>query len=175
MGKNPMADGGKRAEKLRKLGVPVNFDEIQDHNFEGEDDVPEIQASKLKDMDRYEQFEKYYPFYRMDVNGFIFHLNEAIANCAEKEGFRSVTQIDFIRLKDLQYGFKLYKTWGAFQDAQSELVLFLHKYCRYEGNMVSEERKEEEVIFDELKVKILGILWCKGSPEEKAKELYDIS
>jgi len=28
MGKNPMADGGKRAEKLRKLGVPVNFDEI---------------------------------------------------------------------------------------------------------------------------------------------------
>jgi len=73
--------------------------------------------------------DKYFPFYKMDVNGFIFHLNEAIAHCAKQENVQEVRKMDYIRLMDVQYGFKLYKSWGALQDQQSELVQFLTSYC----------------------------------------------
>lgn len=53
--------------------------------------------------------------------------------------------------------------------------MFLHEYCKYEGKMITEQRKEDEVIFDEMKLKVLGLLWCDGDLTEKAKELYDIA
>jgi len=108
----------------------------------------------------------------MDVNGFIFHCNDAMANCAEAQGYEDVVQLDFICLKDLQTTFAPYKSWAALQDSSSELVMFLHKYCKYEGKLLTQQRKDDEVIFDELKLKVLGLLWCHGKTIEKAKELY---
>lgn len=35
-----------------------------------DDDVKEISKDKLAKLDRYQQFEKYFPFYRMDINGY---------------------------------------------------------------------------------------------------------
>ena len=111
----------------------------------------------------------------MDVNGFIFHCNVAIANCAEAEGYSNVTKLDFVKLKDMQTTFKLYKSWEALLDNQSELVMFLHKYCKYNGDLVTNEQKEKEIIFDETKLKVLSILWGKGHLAEKAHQLYDLA
>jgi len=40
--------------------------------------VKEISENKLKKMDRYTRFEKTFPFYKMDVNGYILRIKEAI-------------------------------------------------------------------------------------------------
>ena len=52
---------------------------MYDHDSDGGDDVEEITPLQLKKLGRYQQFEKQFPFYKMDVNGYIFHINDAIA------------------------------------------------------------------------------------------------
>ena len=44
----------------------------------------EIDPANLKKLGRYSQFEKKFPFYKMDVNGFILHINKAmVETCKE--------------------------------------------------------------------------------------------
>lgn len=50
---------------------------LKDFNQDG-DDVKELTVAKLKKMDRYEKFEKQFPFYKMDVNGYILRIKEAM-------------------------------------------------------------------------------------------------
>ena len=59
--------------------LKVERKEMYDHDSDGGDDVEEITPFQLKKLGRYQQFEKQFPFYKMDVNGYIFHINDAIA------------------------------------------------------------------------------------------------
>ena len=43
-----------------------------------QEDLKIISPSELKQLDRYCKFDKQFPFYRMDVSGFIHELNKAI-------------------------------------------------------------------------------------------------
>ena len=45
-----------------------------------DDDVKELSTRELSKLDRYQRFEKYFPFYRMDVNGYQALLKTARIN-----------------------------------------------------------------------------------------------
>ena len=49
----------------------------KDFNKEG-DDVREKSIKELEKMDRYTKFEHKFPFYRMDVNGYMLRMKEAL-------------------------------------------------------------------------------------------------
>ena len=58
----------------------------------------------MDELDRLVQVDKSFPFYLMDVNGFVFHLKEATKLCGDKEGKKKEVQLqilDFVRLSDL--------------------------------------------------------------------------
>ncbi len=53
--------------------LEISFERIEDHKLDG-DDVKDMLKSKLKEMDYLERFEYRFPFYHMDVNGYIVHI-----------------------------------------------------------------------------------------------------
>jgi hypothetical protein len=62
--------------------------------------------------------DKYFPFYKMDVNGFIMHVNDATARYSEKHGIKSKNQIyniDYVTLDSLKEAFTEYASWNDFK------------------------------------------------------------
>jgi len=57
--------------------MKIEAERIQDHKMDG-DDVDTIAYAKLSKMDRFERFEYSFPFYKMDVNGYIVHIKAAM-------------------------------------------------------------------------------------------------
>ena len=45
-----------------------------------DDDVKALSKAALAKLDRYQRFEKYFPFYRMDINGYQLLLQTARMN-----------------------------------------------------------------------------------------------
>ena len=165
---------GPKAAALMQKGNYVNLEGISDHNMYGKDDVPELTYMQLQNFDRFTQFEKHFPFYRMDVNGFIFHINEAINMYCESEGIitpHAKAHIDFVQYKYLKQEFSKYTSWKELNNPKSHLVLFLHKQ-KYDGELTG-ALKKDEIILDELRLKLLGVLLCKGDAIEKSQELFD--
>ena len=70
-------DENCEAEELPENEIKVDSGELAYHNFEG-DDVAEIQAENLEKMDRFEQFQYRFPFHRMNLAGYQFHVKEAM-------------------------------------------------------------------------------------------------
>ena len=62
-----MADGPIDASTAAEKSVKAEF--LKDFKKD-DDDVKEISKADLAKLDRYQQFEKYFPFYRMDINGY---------------------------------------------------------------------------------------------------------
>ena len=60
--------GNKEVKKI--ISTQEKYD---DFNRTG-DDVKRISEKELKKLNRYQQFEKKFPFYLMDVNGFIMRI-----------------------------------------------------------------------------------------------------
>ena len=58
----------------------------------------------------------------------------------------------------------MHNSWKDLKNPDSELVKFLNEFCGVE-NMPNH--------FKPSKLRILGLLWCEGSPKEKVVELYD--
>jgi len=55
-----------------------------------------------------------FPFYKMDVNGYIFHINNAIKNMANAQNITNTKQIynlDYVKLSFLQKEFEKYPSW----------------------------------------------------------------
>lgn len=50
---------------------------INDHHLDKDDRKP-LTKQQFGMMDRYQQFEHKFPFYLMDVNGYIMHIKEAM-------------------------------------------------------------------------------------------------
>ena len=59
-------------------------------------------------MNRYQKFEKHFPFYRMDVNGYVMLINEAI----KIESIKDNIKIEAVSLKALSISFNLHETWN---------------------------------------------------------------
>ena len=74
-----------------------------------------------------------------------------------------------ISWKCLRNVFKLHKSWDGMQDEDSELMTFLKSTCLYKDSPTS----GDDMRFSSFKLRALGLLWCEGSPEEKAIEFYD--
>lgn len=153
----------------------MNFKDIADHNMDGKNDTNELTAEQFNRLDRYSQFEKTFPFYLMDVNGFIFHVNEAIlAYCQENHITQkhAIAMVDFVKLQNLQKVLAKYTAWSDLNNPQSKLVMFLQQTCKYEGDM-RVKVSMNDVLLDEAKLKVMGILFCKGSNQERAMEFFD--
>ena len=58
-------------------------DHLEDHSV-GQDYIDTINVDE-EDFGRYKTFEHKFPFYRMDVNGFIFHIDHAMIDSEKDE------------------------------------------------------------------------------------------
>ena len=142
----------------------VNEEMVSDHKSNA-DDVKTISKSKLEKMDMYERLEYRFPFYKMDVNGYIVHIKEAMKLFMPDKLLFNIKSVD---LESLQTAFKNYKSWDDLNDPDSDFVKFLKETCS------SENPYEEKTLFSVQKLRNLGILWCNGSAKEKAFEFYDV-
>lgn len=95
-----------------------------------EDDVSPLTERALEKMDRFTRFEKMFPFYRMDVNGFIFKLKEALnlELCNHKKA-RNIFEVEYICLKSLAQAFSTHSSWKDLSDPNSQFVSFLNDSC----------------------------------------------
>lgn len=51
---------------------------LDDFNMEG-DDAQKLTELELMKLNRYQRFEKFFPFYLMDVNGFMYMIRLAVS------------------------------------------------------------------------------------------------
>lgn len=65
-----------------------------------------------------------------------------------------------------------YTSWSELSNPSSKLVTFLEQTCEYSGNM-KVKVSMNDVLLDECKLKVMGILFCKGSNLERANEFFD--
>ena len=65
----------------------------------------------MEKLGRYERFEKSFPFYRMDVNGFMVLIKRAMRLTFKDEPNKPLWQIKHITLEALQEAFKNNNTW----------------------------------------------------------------
>jgi len=98
-----------------------NKDLLKDFNSKG-DDVAAISAAKLAKLDRYEQFEKRFPFYRMDINGYSLRIKEAMQKEADEVGAANTFEVHTIKLTTLQGVFAPHPTWSDLNDEGSDFV-----------------------------------------------------
>lgn len=118
----------------------------------------------------------------MDVNGFCLHVREAViqdlknANVNLEQNHYNQSEVS---LSSLQITFKNYESWAAFSDPSSAFVTFLKEVCPpgETGHIKVDSAKAEnddDTWFDLHKLKLLGVLWCDGKPNEKISELYHV-
>ena len=120
----------------------------------------------LDEMDVYQRFEHYFPFYRMDVNGYMNLLKKA---CKITHPDKAEHEVKDVSLTALREVFSKHKSWSALNDEESEFVRFLEATCEFLCSEVPEETH-----FSTRKLRALGLLWCEGDPNEKVVEFYDI-
>jgi TPR repeat protein len=65
---------GSRVARYMQHKLYVNKDQLKNHNMNGQDDVDSLSQEQFQALDRFTQLEKFFPFYKMDVNGYIFHI-----------------------------------------------------------------------------------------------------
>ena len=70
---------------------------LNDFNKHG-DDMPALSKAQFNLLDRYEKFEKKFPFYRMDVNGFMKLLKNAMAQMILENSLKPINTIKFVTL-----------------------------------------------------------------------------
>lgn len=145
------------------------------------DDVKEVK--NYDKLDRYEKFEKLFPFWRMDANAFAMYVKQAVhidvknnrhpdhkeRNLVDSE----ILGIKVVSIQALAEAFQRHTSWNDLSDSNSNFVQYLRDVCT-----IPEEDKPQhsfDVEFIDIhKLKVLGLLLCEGSTKEKAFELYDI-
>lgn len=133
-----------------------------------------LDDDELDNLGRYQRFEKSFPFYKMDVNGFMVLIKRAMRLTYADEPDKPLWQIKHITLEALRESFKNNKTWSeALQDKTppTELIMFLNDTCRIESN---EYTDIPPTAYSVRKLKCVGLLWCDGTSKEKVVELYDM-
>jgi hypothetical protein len=186
---NTMADddlAALRSGSTNKEGQPAEASVSQkkaasllkDFNASG-DDVKELTAAQLSKLQPVERFEKLFPFYRMDINGFQLRTKQAKKLYADRRGITRFETILEVRLSDLQTVFKPHESWNALNDPSSDFVSFLRDTCAPS----EEEKADGDVETDDdtdnphislFHLRCIALLWCDGSNKEKGFELYDM-
>jgi hypothetical protein len=93
------------------------------------------------------------------------------ADAANVKSNNAITNIDFVTLDCLRQVFALYGSWDDLKNEDTQFVKFLIAVCPYNG---IQAKKLNGVVFDEKRLKLLGILLCNGDDQERAVELFDI-
>ena len=150
--------GSKEEEQAFKdLDKPVGLDDFNPYG----DDRRALTEKEFARLNRYEKMEYTFPFYKMDVNGYVFKVKIALLN--ENPEYKGKLYLcKYVSLEALQKSFSTHSSWDAFKDENSDFVKFLKKSC-YDD--VAEK-------FDVWKLRILGIMMCNGDPDETAEELF---
>ena len=65
-------------DQVRILREKREKEGLKDFNPTG-DDVKKLSNNQMKKLNRFQKFEHKFPFYQMDVNGYIFRIKEAMA------------------------------------------------------------------------------------------------
>ena len=129
-------------------------------------DVDALNERALAKLDRFTRFEKMFPFYRMDVNGFVFKLKEALnLELPKHEKARHIFEIKSISRESLAQAFSTHPSWKDLEDEKSEFVSFLNDSCGV---------KDKLNHFNVERLRTIGLLWCDGDVEEKVLEIYDV-
>lgn len=142
---------------------------MNDFNTSG-DDVKALTSAQIMKLDRYEKFEKSFPFYQMDVNGFMLLIRKAMKTTFADEPEKQIYQIDHVSHAALKEAFKNHKTWSeplSYED--SALMKLLNACCKYEG-----ENPKDPKSYDIENLRIFGMIWCAGDDKEKVIEFYDM-
>ena len=136
----------------------------------------------MQKLDRFCQFDKRFPFYKMDVNGFVEEINKALegdSHQLNKVGDKSKqrpTTVEIISLSSLQRSFSKFDSWSQLNVSDSEFVKFLKLACPLDGDETgSDSNNPYEQCYSVFKLKSIGILHCDGSPEERATELFNLA
>lgn len=127
-------------------------------------------------------FEKRFPFYRMDVNGFTYLVR--MARDYDHPQHDAIHEVADITLTNLQKAFDNHRYWDDIKNENSELVQLIFLLCPPDGEVkegacckdVLETEKVEETpgsavitpngtpkpihMISFFKLTILGILWC---------------
>ena len=138
---------------------------LADFNQHG-DDRKQITAKELSKLNRYQQFEKKFPFYLMDVNGFMFKVRKAMVD-HKPEWKDTPWLIRCIPLEVMAKEFSTHDSWKDLNNRGSDFAKFLTTVC------VHEEDGQSDGHISIFKLRNIGLLWCQGDPLEKACELYE--
>ena len=99
-------------QQMAALQAHTRQDRIADHNLD-KDDRQKLSTKEMNKLERYSRFEKRFPFYLMDVNGYVMHLKEAMKAFLPDTDFKDIKNID---LSSLQGAFKNFKSWDDLND-----------------------------------------------------------
>ena len=160
MSKDPLDTESTNAGQRKVKKIISTQEKFEDFNTTG-DDVNRLSAAALKKLNRYQRFEKKFPFYLMDVNGFTMRLRQAMVTESPDTLLRDIHTIS---IEGLARAFSSHDSWKELGNPGSEFVKFLKMAC------ADDDHPELISLF---KLRCIGVLWCDGSPEEKATELYD--
>ena len=83
---------------------------LNDFNQHG-DDRKRMSSKQLAKMNRYQQFEKLFPFYLMDVNGFMHRVKQAMV-AQHPEHKDDPWHIETISLETMAEAFKTHNSWS---------------------------------------------------------------
>lgn len=117
----------------------------------------------MSKLNRYKRFEKLFPFYQMDVNGYILRIKETMAK--DKPEFKDrLEMIHSVKLESMAEVFKVHPAWSGLSDPNSDIVKLLKSEFMHD---------EETDMLSVSKLRAIAILWCDGDPKEKVVEFYE--
>ena len=123
-------------------------------------------AVKVVSLMRWSCFETRFPFFAWDCSGFQSLLFEARKITNGNDGTKRLKQCDYVTFESLQQVFSINKLWTESLEPGSKFYEFLNATCKLD------EKTYGPNAYSLRKLKCFGVLWCKGSDEQKIMELY---
>lgn len=120
-----------------------------------------MSQKQFETLGRYDKFEKLFPFYKMDVNGFMYRLKECMAE-EEPHNKYKPQNTKYISFETWAKGFSMHSYWSDINNEES----ILHKFIKAE--LVDHTGKIQVI-----KLRDLGLLWCDGGKTEKCVEFFE--
>ena len=130
---------------------------VEDENDNIEVDLPAPSLEKI--ADKYQRFELSLPFCRTKINHFAKHIDEAERDCGSK---------GYVTVEAMGRRFRT-PAWNALRKTGGPLKKLLA------SNHFKDPAKDQTAFqMDADYLKIFGLLYCGGSPEQKAHVLYEL-
>ena len=126
-----------------------------------QNDYPEAKGFMYDLLDRYQKFEKHFPFYRMDINGFIYRLQETIVD-ENPHLAGELFKVNQITEKGMSHTFRSLPSWHDLDNPSSDLRQLIYDTCGEEDKLSIH------------KLKLIALLWCDGNTTDKIDVFYNI-